>query len=224
MATFPIPLDVFRRYGYSSLFGPRVDPILGRGRGFHAGVDMPGPSGTPLIAVERGYVSQAWDPGGGGNWSGLTTKDGRYFGYGHALRFATGVNGTWVDEGTVIAYMGTTGGSTGVHLHFALRPTPGASYVDPKPYLDSIRVGSPTPPKPQEDWFSMASEADLEKVVRKVVQEEIVNQDARLLAVLKALDAADDAEDTKVLLQEFVNQDTRLAAFLKAAFPERFPS
>lgn len=115
----------------TSYFGGRIDPITGR-PGNHGGQDIAAPRGTPLYAVVGGYVAQGWDPSGGGNWTTLYGPDGTRYGYGHALRYEPGVNGRTVPAGTVIAYVDSTGASTGDHLHFAYDgPDADTAYDDP---------------------------------------------------------------------------------------------
>jgi murein DD-endopeptidase MepM/ murein hydrolase activator NlpD len=131
----PLPARADRVGGWqeTSLFGGRIDPLTGR-IGTHGGEDLAfgGCSGQEMIAVKSGLLSQGWDSSGGGNWSSLFCDDGDYFGYGHASAFAFPRGGSrWVAAGTVIAYVGTTGGSTGPHLHFAFRPRGASRYADP---------------------------------------------------------------------------------------------
>lgn len=115
----------------TSYFGGRIDPLSGR-PGNHGGQDIAGAGvdGQPLYAVVDGYVSQGWDPSGGGNWTTLYADNGARFGYGHAKAYAPGVNGKRVTAGTVLAYVGTTGASTGSHLHFAYDSEDANTYYD----------------------------------------------------------------------------------------------
>lgn len=154
----------------TSLFGGRIDPISGR-PGNHGGEDLAysGCFNEPMFAVKSGLISQGWDPGGGGNWTSLFCDDGDYFGYGHAFRYEwVGGGSRWVNAGDVIAYVDSTGGSTGNHLHFAYKPRGASRYADPYDLLhdaaDNNRfVGepgdiptpdpepTPTPPKPPSE-------------------------------------------------------------------------
>jgi hypothetical protein len=124
----------------TSYFGGRVDPLTGRA-GNHGGMDLAyaGCHGKPFYAVNSGRVYQSWDGSGGGNWTSLQCDNGDYFGYGHALRFAPGVNGRWVEAGTWLGDVDSTGGSTGSHMHFAYRPRGSGSYQDP---FDILREAS----------------------------------------------------------------------------------
>jgi len=89
----PLPpaTGVLNGWQITSYFGGRIDPLTGRA-GNHGGMDLAyyGCSGQPMIAVADGTVAQGWDNSGGGNWSGLTTTTGDYFGYGHAQRVELG--------------------------------------------------------------------------------------------------------------------------------------
>lgn len=104
----------------TSTFGPRRHPILKTVR-IHKGVDWAGPTGTPIMAAFDGVVSFAGDGGGYGNLVKLTHPDGRETRYAHQSRFApTTIVGQQVKAGDVIGYVGTTGLSTGPHLHFEM--------------------------------------------------------------------------------------------------------
>jgi murein DD-endopeptidase MepM/ murein hydrolase activator NlpD len=135
----------------SSWFGGRPNPFTGS-PSWHGGMDLVAPRGTPMIATEDGRVSQGWDSSGGGNWSTLYADSGRRWGYGHALRYEPGVNGARVRAGDVIAYVDSTGASTGDHLHIAMSPTPQGPWQDPFDLLASaVYAGDaqlPTIPTP----------------------------------------------------------------------------
>ena len=100
----------------TSLFGRRRHPILGFVR-MHAGVDYGASYGSPIYAVADGLVSFAGRHGGHGNYVRLEHGGGSGTGYGHMSRIAVGP-GTRVRAGQVIGYVGSTGLSTGPHLHF----------------------------------------------------------------------------------------------------------
>lgn len=114
----------------SSYFGGRADPITGI-PGTHGGQDIVGPTGTPMYAVKSGVKVQGWDGGGGGNWTMLYADDGTVYGYGHAQSFAGGPSGSRVEAGELLAYMNSTGHSTGSHLHFARKAKGQYAYSDP---------------------------------------------------------------------------------------------
>ncbi|TPI09586.1 M23 family metallopeptidase [Mesorhizobium sp. B4-1-3] len=104
----------------TSTFGPRKHPILGTVR-IHKGVDWAAPVGTPVVAAFDGEISFQGDGGSYGNLVKITHANGRETRYAHMQKFAiaSGV-GTKVKAGDVIGYIGTTGLSTGPHLHFEL--------------------------------------------------------------------------------------------------------
>ncbi|KIT17905.1 peptidoglycan DD-metalloendopeptidase family protein [Jannaschia aquimarina] len=117
----------------TSKFGPRLHPIKQIVR-LHAGVDWAAPTGTPIRAVADGRVSLAGDGRGYGNLMILAHADGVETRYAHLDRFAKGVvQGNVVRAGEVIGYVGTTGLSTGPHLHFETRVN--GKPVDPMPFL-----------------------------------------------------------------------------------------
>jgi murein DD-endopeptidase MepM/ murein hydrolase activator NlpD len=105
----------------SSGFAMRVHPISGQWKQ-HKGIDFPAPTGTPIRASGDGVVDFAGIQNGYGNfvvlkhWNNYTTA------YAHMSRFASGLKkGMKVSQGDVIGYVGTTGWSTGAHLHYEFR-------------------------------------------------------------------------------------------------------
>ena len=100
----------------SSGFGMRFHPILGYSR-LHAGVDYAAPSGTPIYAVADGRVAFAGRHGGHGNYVKLSHNSGLGTGYAHMSRIAVS-SGEMVRRGEIIGYVGSTGLSTGPHLHY----------------------------------------------------------------------------------------------------------
>ncbi len=109
----------------TSGFGPR----WGR---MHEGIDISGASGTPIAAAASGTVIIAGWSGGYGNLVVIDHGNGISTAYAHNSSIAVGV-GQSVGQGTIIAGMGTTGHSTGVHCHFEVRVN--GSAVDPLGYL-----------------------------------------------------------------------------------------
>ena len=103
----------------SSGFGYRNDPVSGT-RTMHPGIDIPGPLGSPVKAAATGTIDYAGRRGGYGNMieidhgGGLTTR------YAHLVRFLVN-SGAHVERGETIGLMGSTGHSTGSHLHFEVR-------------------------------------------------------------------------------------------------------
>ena len=108
--------------GYiSSHFGNRIHPIYGTTR-FHAGIDLAHGCGNPVYAAREGTVSYAGWLGTGGNFIRLNHGDGITTGYMHLQSGSMYVNfGERVQTGQLIARVGTTGASTGCHLHFETR-------------------------------------------------------------------------------------------------------
>ncbi|MCR4845895.1 MAG: peptidoglycan DD-metalloendopeptidase family protein [Eubacterium sp.] len=112
-------------------FGPRVAPTAGAST-YHKGIDIGCASGAPIVAAADGVVSFTGYFGGGGNTVIIDHGNGISTLYMHMSGFAVGP-GANVTAGTTIGYAGSTGVSTGPHLHFAV--TVGGSYVDPMGYL-----------------------------------------------------------------------------------------
>jgi murein DD-endopeptidase MepM/ murein hydrolase activator NlpD len=112
----PVPNGIFK-----SGFGMRRHPILGFAR-MHTGVDWAAPRGTAIIAAGNGTVEKAgWDSGGYGNQTIVRHANGYESSYNHQSAIAKGiVPGTKVRQGQVIGWVGTTGESTGPHLHYEL--------------------------------------------------------------------------------------------------------
>ncbi|GGG02999.1 M23 family metallopeptidase [Rhizobium wenxiniae] len=105
----------------TSGFGMRSHPILGRAL-MHTGTDWAAPRGTPIIATGNGVVEKAgWDSGGYGNQTLIRHANGYVSSYNHQSAIARGVReGAKVTQGQVIGYVGSTGQSTGAHLHYEL--------------------------------------------------------------------------------------------------------
>lgn len=102
----------------SSSYGARMHPILGYLR-MHAGIDIAAPYGTPIRAVAEGTVSFSGWHGGHGNYVKVNHAAGLATGYGHMSKIAARV-GQKISRGQVIGYVGSTGLSTGPHLHYEL--------------------------------------------------------------------------------------------------------
>lgn len=116
---------------FTSNFGIRSDPFRGTAA-MHAGVDIPGPVGTPIYATADGVVSHAGRQGGYGNLVELNHGKGIATRYGHLSKILVADN-TRVTRGQLIALMGSTGRSTGPHLHYEVRIDGHA--VNPIPFL-----------------------------------------------------------------------------------------
>jgi murein DD-endopeptidase MepM/ murein hydrolase activator NlpD len=112
------PLQSFRRV--SSNFGFRTHPISGYKK-MHQGIDFAAGTGTPVVAPADGVVVEARRWGGYGNWLRIRHNNGLESGYGHLSRYGSGIRaGQRVSQGQIVAYVGSTGASTGPHLHYEL--------------------------------------------------------------------------------------------------------
>ncbi|SFI07346.1 Murein DD-endopeptidase MepM and murein hydrolase activator NlpD, contain LysM domain [Tindallia magadiensis] len=115
----------------SSPYGNRIHPILGTNR-FHSGIDIPAPTGTDIIAAGPGTVAFSGSRGGYGRTIFIDHGGGIITLYAHCDRLIVS-EGERVTAGQVIAKVGSTGMSTGPHLHFEVRKN--GKYVDPMPWL-----------------------------------------------------------------------------------------
>lgn len=139
----------------TSKFGPRMHPIHRIVR-LHAGVDWAAPTGTPVYAMAAGKVALAGDGRGYGNLVILTHAGGLETRYAHLSKFGTDIStGSIVGAGQIIGYVGTTGASTGPHLHFETRR--GGTPVDPLIVMAGPRAVDPG---------SQAVEALIEQIIR----------------------------------------------------------
>ncbi len=115
----------------SSGFGNRRDPFVGS-LAFHAGLDFPSPTGTSVMSAGAGTVSFAGHSSGYGNLVEITHPGGIVTRYGHLSKILVR-EGDTVDTGSVIGKVGSTGRSTGPHLHFEVRRN--NSPTDPTRFL-----------------------------------------------------------------------------------------
>lgn len=115
----------------SSAFGYRTDPLLGT-RAFHAGIDFRGPTGTAVLASAEGVVEYAGTNGGYGKMVEIRHADGLSTRYAHLSAIHVS-EGQRVDAGERIGDIGSTGRSTGPHLHYEVRRRDDAR--DPAPFL-----------------------------------------------------------------------------------------
>ncbi len=107
----------------------RMHPVLGYTR-VHRGIDYAAPMGTEIYAVGDGVITFRGWSGGYGNIVRIRHANGYETGYGHMSRFARGQEvGTHVRQGDVIGYVGSTGLSTGPHVHFEMKKN--GAYVNP---------------------------------------------------------------------------------------------
>ncbi len=125
--TCPVPY-----YTLTSPFGYRVHPISGKWK-MHDGVDMACAKGTPIYAARSGKVTRAsYQAGGAGYYVSINHGDGFSSIYMHMTHYIVSA-GQYVERGQVIGYVGSTGGSTGPHLHFGIAYN--GSYVNPLQYV-----------------------------------------------------------------------------------------
>ena len=135
---FICPLKSYTRI--SSEYGWRKNPVSGVNK-LHAGTDFAAPGGTPIYAAASGYVQVAgWSSGGYGNYVIIyhgKMSDGVAYStlYGHMRSVATSA-GKYVKQGEIIGYVGSTGNSTGNHLHLEVwRGGSKANAVNPRGYI-----------------------------------------------------------------------------------------
>jgi len=128
------PLSSYSRV--SSIFGNRKDPFTGR-LAFHSGIDFAAPQGSTVMSAGAGTVTFAGQMSGYGNAVEVTHEGGIITRYGHLSAFLV-KEGDTVSTGSPIGRVGSTGRSTGPHLHFEVRRADTA--VDPARYLNAGKV------------------------------------------------------------------------------------
>lgn len=136
----PMAAAAFR---VSSTFGPRTDPITGK-TASHSGIDLAAPVGTPVVAMADGVVTRIqneFQGGGAGNNVRVQHADGYECVYMHLHSIAV-VEGQKVSAGTILGTVGSTGRSTGPHLHLSVYRDGVA--VDPAPLIawNVVKAGS----------------------------------------------------------------------------------
>lgn len=115
----------------TSSFGMRTHPVLG-GRRAHKGIDLAAPTGTPVYATADGLVQMAQWYSSYGNYIQIGHGNDMETRYAHLSRIVA-AEGAWVKKGDLIGYVGSTGRSTGPHLHYEVRISGMA--VNPIPYM-----------------------------------------------------------------------------------------
>lgn len=122
-----------KNFWISSYFGNRYHPLTGK-YSFHYGVDMAAAQGTPIYATRAGKVTTAAYQEGGAGWY-VYINHGDGFGsiYMHMTHYIV-KQGQYVEAGEIIGYVGSSGGSTGPHLHFGISYN--GTYVNPLKYID----------------------------------------------------------------------------------------
>lgn len=144
-AWIPIPQSFAKKVGYTSGFGFRWYKQ-------HQGIDLDGTKDIPIISPFAGKISDVGtepNPSGYGNYVEIQHDQPKIFTfYGHLDKIAAGIRkGAPVQPGQELGKMGTTGRSTGVHLHWEIRESSWGKRIDPVKFTHSIRAGgSPKPP------------------------------------------------------------------------------
>jgi murein DD-endopeptidase MepM/ murein hydrolase activator NlpD len=134
MAAIPSAFPLHNAANFTSGFGVRSDPFRGRAA-MHPGIDLAGPIGTPVYATADGVVDRSeYNNGGYGNMVEIDHGQGIQTRYGHlSQRIATA--GQRIHRGDLIGLMGSTGRSTGSHLHYEVRID--GHPVNPVPFLQA---------------------------------------------------------------------------------------
>ena len=133
VSTLPLRRPLAGRMEVTSGYGPRIDPFLGR-MALHAGMDLREEPGTPVRATAGGKVVSAGWSGGYGNMVDIEHENDLSTRYGH-LSMISVAEGQYVSPGTILGRVGSTGRSTGPHLHYEVRIDGEA--VDPTRFLRS---------------------------------------------------------------------------------------
>ena len=170
MSAFIAPVDLPVSSGYGMRDG-----------GFHYGIDFSdGVAGHPIRAVAAGEVIyNAYEDGGFGNTITLLHGDNLKSGYGHMVEPSPLPVGTRVNQGDVIGHVGSTGASTGPHLHLWMGSSPNPpGVIDPTPLLGGATPGDEEMTQEQMDtigqWLK-DTEARIEKQLGEWMQEQASN-------------------------------------------------
>lgn len=132
MASIPALVPV-KNYRLSSRYGRRYDPFNGR-IAQHAGLDLAGSRGEPIYAAADGRITRAGRMSGYGTMAEINHGKGMSTRYGH-MSLVLVKPGQRVKQGDMIGRMGSTGRSTGTHLHYEIRVDGRA--INPKPFIDA---------------------------------------------------------------------------------------
>ena len=119
----------------TSKFGPRYHPVTGAYQSTHTGLDIGAAFGATIVAADGGTVTTAGVKGGYGKCVMIDHGNGYYTLYGHMSSIAVSV-GQSVSKGATIGYVGSTGVSTGPHLHFEIRQ--GTTILDPENWFTGL--------------------------------------------------------------------------------------
>ena len=148
----------------SSSFGKRKHPILGYTK-LHAGTDFAAPTGTPIMASGSGVILKAGWCGGGGNCVKIRHNSTYSTVYAHMSKFARGIKkGIRVNQGQIIGYVGSTGMSTGPHLHYEV-------------IKNGVKINSQTLKMPSGKKLSgkLRENFELSKIKIDVLKSELIN-------------------------------------------------
>jgi murein DD-endopeptidase MepM/ murein hydrolase activator NlpD len=152
----------------ASRFGYRVHPIF-KSRRMHTGVDLASKTGTPIYASGDGVVEKAQWVSGYGKYVEIKHVNGFETGYGHQSRIADGIKpGVRVRQGQIIGYVGSTGNSTGPHLHFEIKVN--GRFVDPL----SVKL-------PRDKSLSAQYEGNFEQTITQI--RDLMKRDAAPMTV-----------------------------------------
>jgi murein DD-endopeptidase MepM/ murein hydrolase activator NlpD len=139
----------------SSGFGNRKHPILGYTK-LHKGTDFAAPTGTPIYAAGNGRLTSYGPYSTYGNYAKIEHANGYTTAYAHMSRYARGLKkGSYVKQGQIIGYVGTTGASTGPHLHYEV-------YINGKP-VNAMALKLPTGRKLQGEQLE-AFKAEMTRI------------------------------------------------------------
>jgi murein DD-endopeptidase MepM/ murein hydrolase activator NlpD len=142
----------------TSGFGMRFHPILGYTR-MHKGIDFGVPLGTPVMAAGSGTIEEEGWKGGYGNFVLINHGNGYETAYGHLSRFAPGQHvGSKVHQGQIVAFSGSTGESTGPHLHYEIR----IKKVQVNPLSVKVATGRMLAGRDLRDFLNERIHVDLE--------------------------------------------------------------
>lgn len=145
----------------SSGYGYRIHPVTKR-KSFHPALDLKAATGTPIYAPANGVVVYAKWKGGYGKFILLAHSFGFKTAYGHLSRYAV-KSGEYVNKGDLIGYVGSTGRSTGPHLHYEVRYLD--KWLNPRPFLlwDLENIYSINDKIPNVQWQSILQQ--MEKII-----------------------------------------------------------
>ncbi|MBI5486061.1 MAG: M23 family metallopeptidase [Deltaproteobacteria bacterium] len=144
----------------SSRFDPqRMHPILHR-RMPHEGIDLVAPTGTPVYAISDGTLAFHGEKGPNGNLVVIEHSGGMFSYYAHLSAYAPRLrDGAPVQHGQLVGYVGSTGRSTGPHLHFGIKVN--GEFVDPESYIKSRRA-QPVPADRMAEFQELVAQVDRE--------------------------------------------------------------